>query len=237
LNATAAFPAAVGWDAVTGLGTPNYAVLEKLALTSLKSDDDPDSISGPRNVHVPEFLTMFNVPGCRKCAARQHTFANLLQQGNLTDLVDASAQYGTTGFLSIQHIGVWGTIVEHNKYNNQTGLRHGWQAILDAVLKLAEPHLKTKVLSGIFLGDERSCGGIPFKSVTAVADVVRAFLDSVAPSARVYINECVTPFAHCYKANGTIAGLDCVDCNKATPGAKCWGAHIPASIDLISLDM
>lgn len=82
------------------------------------------------------------------------------------------------------------------------------------------------------------CGGIPFRNVTAVADAVRVFLDKVAPDALVYINECAGPFAFCTKANGTLAGLECIDCSEGPKkGDQCWAKKIPASIDLISLDM
>jgi hypothetical protein len=63
-----------------------------------------------------------------------------------------------------------------------------------------------------------------------VADAVKASLDEHAPTALVYINECASPFAHCYKADGTDKGEVCVDCTKATPGVKCGGPKIPASI-------
>jgi hypothetical protein len=163
-------------------------------------------------------------------ASGQHAFANLGMSGSLDALVDAHTRYGMQGFLSIQHIGVWATPFEHNVGNNQTGLESGWVAALAKSLVEAKPHLQSKALAGIFLGDERSCGGIPFSNVTAVADAVKAFLKQHAPSALVYINECAGPFAHCYKANGTDKGEVCVDCNKATPGVKCWGPKIPSSI-------
>lgn len=66
------------------------------------------------------------------------------------------------------------------------------------------------------------CSGIPFTNVTAVADAVKRFLNRTAPTALVYINECSTPFDECQKANPSIA---------------CWGPIVPASIDVISLDI
>ena len=73
-----------------------------------------------------------------------------------------------------------------------------------------------------FLGDERCCSGIPFSNVTSVADAVKSFLNRTAPHARVYINECSTPFDECEKAN---------------PSLSCWGATVPHSIDFVSLDI
>lgn len=184
--------------------------------------------------HV-KWLSMFN-PDFD--AAAQHSFANLGMSGNLNDLLDAHGKYGMAGFLSVQHVGVWATMVNHNRYSNQSGLEPDWASKLATALKLAEHGLRTKAIAGIFLGDERSCGGIPFSNVTAVADAVRAFLDKVAPDAKVYINECAGPFAYLTKSNGTVAGLEFVDCaNGPEQGDKCWGPKIPASIDLISLDM
>ena len=54
----------------------------------------------------------------------------------------------------------------------------------------------------------------------------------------MYINECAGPFAFCTKANGTVAGLECIDCSEGPKkGDQCWAKKIPTSIDLISLDM
>ena len=69
----------------------------------------------------------------------------------------------------------------------RTGLEPTWEAALAQSLAKAKPHLQSKALAGIFLGDERSCGGIPFSNVTAVADAVKAFLRQHAPSALVYL--------------------------------------------------
>ena len=103
--------------------------------------------------HVPQYLSMFN-PDFN--ASAQHGFANLGMSGDLDALVDAHEKYGMQGFLSIQHIGVWATMVGHNRHSDQTGLLPGWQDKLTNVLKQAESALKSSILAGIFLGDERS---------------------------------------------------------------------------------
>ena len=107
----------------------------------------------PHQGHVPRYLSMFN-PDFN--ASAQHGFANVGMSGDLDALVDAHAKYGMQGFLSIQHIGVWATMVGHNRYSNQTGVEPGWQGKLATALKEAEPALRSKILAGIFLGDERS---------------------------------------------------------------------------------
>ena len=200
--------------------------------SQLKSDDDSEAkprwlIKSPTIAqhhvpHVPQWLSMFN-PDFD--AAGQHSFANLGMSGNIDELLSASKKYGMHGFLSIIEMGsgIW-TIPPSGHYNqNETGLQDGWQQNLTAVLTIAEPHLRSGVLAGIFLGDERCCSGIPFKNVTAVADVVRRFLNRTAPRALVYIDECSTPFDQCQKVN---------------PSISCWGEKGEFdSIDIVSLDL
>lgn len=191
--------------------------------TTLKSDDNRAIDAGfdvsAMTSHVPKWLSMFN-PDFD--AAGQHSFANLGMSGQLNELVNAHTEYGMRGFLSIQKSDIWRTVASGHRNQNESGLQDGWMTSLKSVLTTAEPYLRSGVLAGIFLGDERCCSGIPFTNVSAVADAVKRFLNRSAPKALVYLNECSTPFD---------------DCQKYNPSISCWGATVPDSIDLISLDI
>ena len=190
-----------------------------LAAATLLLEPPPSASSSSSEPSVPQWLSMFN-PDFD--AAGQHSFANLGMSGDLSALVAAHETYGMKGMLSIQGSGVWKATPAGHKNQNETGLLDGWKTNLSTVLAAAAPHLRSGALAGIFLGDERCCSGIPFTNVTAVADAVKLFLNHTASTALVYIDECSTPFDECQKANPSIA---------------CWGDKVPASIDVISLDL
>ena len=62
---------------------------------------------------------------------------------------------------------------------------------MDRQLDAAMPHLTSKALVGVFLGDETMCGGVSVANFTAVSDAVKA---RVATLGLVAANECSLPF-------------------------------------------
>jgi hypothetical protein len=81
------------------------------------------------------------------------------------------------------------------------------------MLTEATPYLKEGSLAGVFLGDELCCGGVPLSNLTAVADIVKAHLNTTG--GLVYVNECSYPFREHY-----IGSMP----------------QVPNSIDIISID-
>jgi hypothetical protein len=134
-------------------GNVNVSIARCLPLKTDEAAAPKSNTTTISRLHVPQYLSMFN-PDFN--ASAQHGFANLGMSGDVNALVDAHEKYGMQGFLSIQHIGVWATMVGHNRHSDQTGLLPGWQGKLASALQQAESALKSKILAGIFLGDERS---------------------------------------------------------------------------------
>ena len=81
--------------------------------------------------------------------------------------------------------------------------------------------LKSGALSGIFLGDEITCGGIPAAKLEEVADFSKAALRAAGrPDALVWVNECAISFQG----------------ERGRPWSWINGKQLPAGLDLISMD-
>jgi hypothetical protein len=182
----------------------------------LKTDDE--------GFTMPRWLGMFNEaePSNISAAAfsAQRPFANLFFHWNVSLLTEIHERFHPNKpglFLSMQTWGVWHLPALKWRNQNETGLKLHWRDSLNAGLAEAEPHLRSGVLSGIFLGDELGTQGIPFANITSVADVIHKTL--VKTGGLSYLNEGTGPFD---PQHPRYAGT--------------WGKHIPSSVDLFSID-
>jgi hypothetical protein len=89
----------------------------------------------------------------------------------------------------------------------------GWEADLKLFVAAATPHVDSGCVSGIFLGDELVCGGLPYADLATVA----AQLKSELPHAWLYTNECAEM--------------------QSWPPIDRWGnGGVPLGLDAISVD-
>ena len=138
---------------------------------------------------------------------------------NVTMLAALHASTGVPGVLSLEacgaidSIGVW-NYASSLERKNQTGLHPMWRANLERWLALALPLFRSKVLVGVFMGDELLCDYTPLSNYTAVGEAVRARLGA---SVWIYGNECFRPFQDV----GEVYSV---------------GPSLPAFLDFISVD-
>ena len=78
----------------------------------------------------------------------------------------------------------------HPKGSGLNGLYPGWRANLKAALAPVVPLIAVGKVSGIFLGDEVACAGVPFSNYSRVIAEVRA---AVGPAPVIWANECGHP--------------------------------------------
>jgi hypothetical protein len=106
---------------------------------------------------------------------------------------------------------------------NESGLHPGWETTLASVIETAGPFLANGTVSGLFLGDELCCSGVPFANLTNVADFAKARMQPFCGAATttcglIYTNECIRPL------------------NDSYTGHIFYIPSIPKSIDIFSMD-
>jgi hypothetical protein len=138
---------------------------------------------------------------------------------NITMLAALHATTGVPGVLSLEacgaidSIGVW-NYASSLERKNRTGLHLAWRSNLERWLTPAVPLFRSKVLVGVFIGDELLCDYTPLSNYTAVGDAVRARLGA---SVFIYGNECFRPFQDI----GEVYSV---------------GPSLPAFLDFVSVD-
>ena len=185
-----------------------------------RKEDDEDSVV----LTMPRWLGMFNEAEPSNISATaftaQRSFANLFFHWDLSLLLETRKRLQPNNpglFLSMQTWSVWHLPDLKWRNQNETGLKPHWRESLSAGLAQAEPYLRSGVLTGIFMGDELATQGIPFENITSVADAIQLTLAKTG--GLVYLNEGIGPFD---PQHPKFAGT--------------WGARIPSSIDLFSID-
>lgn len=90
-----------------------------------------------------------------------------------------------------------------------------WSAVLAQECKRLRPLVANGTVTGVFVGDELVCHGVPLSNFSAVVSRLRAEL---GPFVVLYANECC----------GTVGSCD--------SKRRCWQGPIPSELDLISED-
>lgn len=178
------------------------------------------------------------------------TYATLQLGGNLSLLLDSHVSYGLPGLLNLQE-SHWGSRgppahskAPHVLYEEGPRgwmLAAGWPAAAAEVVATLRPLVKEGAISGVMLGDELVCSGLPLSNLSALATVLHDGL----PGAFLYTNECfatgITPCqtaADCVNSTAWGAGHSGAGpptCDQGTCAAAVW-PEIPSALDHISLD-
>ena len=150
---------------------------------------------------------------------------------NFTSIKDDHARLGMATFVDVSFI-----------WHGRSGLAPGWQAGLAELVQSAAASgvLSSGAVTGLFLGDEICCDGVPVANLSAAASFAKAQLRKVGHGeALVYVNECKNAFIgkSCeYPATqDNCTPVTCWHCGgREYPG---WiKGKLPEGLDLISLD-
>ena len=150
---------------------------------------------------------------------------------NFTAIKEDHARLGMATFVDVSFI-----------WKGRSGLARGWQAGLAELVQNAAASgvLSSGAVTGLFLGDEICCDGVPVANLSAAASFAKAQLRKVGHGeALVYVNECKNAFI----------GKSCeypLKQDNCTP-VTCWHCggreypgwikgKLPEGLDLISLD-
>ena len=96
----------------------------------------------------------------------------------LADLVSFRANCNATGFVMVP-VAIFA--------GGKAGLPADWGLQLDAFEETIAPYVRNGSATGIFMGDEKICGGVPHSNYTAVLAHLRA---AFGKSVLLYGNEC-----------------------------------------------
>lgn len=190
--------------------------------------------------------------------------ATLQLGGNLSLLLESHQTYGLPGLLNLQE-SQWGShgpparsTAAHVLYDES---KHGWvltadweSAAADAIATL-RPLVEDGSITGLMLGDELVCSGLPLANLSALASRLRAGLHSANEVGFfLYTNECFpADITHCHTAADCAAssawGAGHTGGGPATCRADaslppslhgyCMAAvwpELPAALDFLSLD-
>jgi hypothetical protein len=171
---------------------------------AIKTDDGGDSSS----VGSLRWLTFYNAMN----NGARDTHSNLVTNEHIGMLVDWAQALGVRGLLDIHRPGNSSSCGDHCKlftrgktpFNFSAaglqggGLRPDWKRDLAWTLDQAMPHLRSRAIEGLFLGDEPCCSGAAsFDNLSTVTAFVKSRI--AGTGAFVYVNECsrvVNPAFH-----------------------------------------
>jgi hypothetical protein len=185
-----------------------------------------DQITRLKTTDVPatgslRWLTFYNAMS----NGARDTHSNLVTNEHIGMLVDWHQASGVRGLLDVHRPGN----VTHAKLFTRPssfnfsrpglqggGLRADWQRDLSWTLDTAMPHLKSGIISGIFLGDEPCCSGsASAENLSSVAAFAKTKL--AGTGAFVYVNECSRVVNPAFRYAGS------------------WRT-VPAGLDVVSMD-
>lgn len=120
--------------------------------------------------------------------------------------------------------------------NDGVCLPNDWGLQLDAFEETVAPFVENGTVVGIFLGDEKICGGVPLRNYTAVLAHLRAAFGQCDCSLTVSVDECFSCSPRCdcgmYVGAGKSVLLYGNEC-----GNTIGGGELPAELDLFSFDV
>ena len=208
----------------------------------------------PAEVRSPHNITIFTIYGSDADPAAELRAAGINTQlggpsgsaqggFNFTAVENNYAEHGLATFVDIA--GIW---------SGRSGLISDWQPTVTALIDATVPHFASGAVTGIFMGDEITCDGVPVSNLTAAANFIKASLRRVGHGqVYVYVNECKSSFIgrSCDHpgdgTNGTqnCSAQTCIDAGCAPD--ECWHCggreyagwihgKLPQGLDLISID-
>ena len=163
----------------------------------------------------------------------QHSFA-VGTDDNISKIADAWSTFSMKSFWAIPGSGVTGGMKGPPVWLRSEGkLNATWKEFMDASLDRVVPLIKEGAVLGVYLGDEVICSGITMDDVAKVAEHTRS---RIGKQALIY-RACHLGLRVAVSLTAECVALSVNECG----GGRSWEGkgitkHVPAAIDIISID-